>query len=464
MSNIVVGNSLASLVATYKICQKGIPVTLIRNGGRWGGHFAGIEACGEHFDLGMSIIELGYKFPKEQKKLLKYDTKNRNDVGNYFKLIKQFLESFIEIRKISKPQCFFRGHYFDDFLLCNSLEVLQSLNQDEKKRVILELESIEKKPEIHASNKLIYQDIHSTISYTESSQYNHGNFLHNLLLKPFVKKLTNSNTDNFCSLYHRRLWLPLYYPETLAAYLRDGEFLDLQTDIYYPNQGSMATVGDTLFSKIKKNTNCTIIEKKVSRLTKKSVFLECGKELEYKNIAWGSSLINLFKATSIQPVVDKSLLRADLSFIFVVLNRARLLKEFSILFNLDDISHCYRITNITNCKGNNNSEKVNLILEYNTAVLHSLVGKRSREKVVYDTLKNFGIIDDNKAVLELEIMDFEQILPFPTNEQDIVINKNLSIINKAYPKVYTMGTASRASTRSFADNIIQGMQYAELTR
>ena len=40
-------------------------------------------------------------------------------------------------------------------------------------------------------------------------------------------------------------------------------------------------------------------------------------------------------------------------------------------------------------------------------------------------------------------------------------NKNISMIKDSFPEIYLFGESSGIATRSFADNFIQGIQYAE---
>ena len=461
MHHIIVGTSIASLVAAHKLAEAKEKVTLIPNGGKWGAHFAGIDICNSHFDTGMTIIELGSNHTQTQSNLAEYDRNKRNDVGKYLGLVKEYLNELLPIREIDTPQSYFRGQWYNDFILSNNLDILDGFNQQEKQNIIDELSNRNSLNWRHSSNKLKQQKVYSTASYYEVSNYNHSELIHNQIIEPFIKKLTNLSTQKISALYHRRLWVPLYYPETLIQYLK-GEIKQFtQTSIHYPTNSSLKGVVDALLRKINPHKNCTIIDEKIKTIdyTNKKVLLENNTHLNYESMAWGGSLAAAFKTFEVDSIKDYNTVRVSLTFAFAIISRKKLKKDFSVLFHLDKESPCYRITNLSNCCGETN-DNIRVVLEYNTDYLQQNNSESEVKQTCEKTLTQLGIIDNKKDILDMSIKTVPKVLPMPTEQYNTITNHNLELLESHLKGLTLMGNSSGTSTRSFADNIVQGLQYS----
>ena len=140
MHQVIVGSSLSALVAATELARSGQQVTLIKHGGSWGGHFAGLDKNGLHFDAGMNIVELTSSNASNDADLSSYNLNTRNDVGRFFPRIKAFIEDLQPIRVIRQPESLYQGKLVKDFLLCNNFEILTLLSPSERSRAVLELE------------------------------------------------------------------------------------------------------------------------------------------------------------------------------------------------------------------------------------------------------------------------------------------------------------------------------------
>ena len=53
----VVGSNVAAMLSAIGLADRGVPVVLITQSPRLGGHFAGLTAGGHLFDAGMTFLE-----------------------------------------------------------------------------------------------------------------------------------------------------------------------------------------------------------------------------------------------------------------------------------------------------------------------------------------------------------------------------------------------------------------------
>ena len=459
----IIGTSLACLVAAYKIAERGEQVTLISNGGRWGGHFAGIETCGQHYDAGMAIVELTSRLAEEQPALEGYTIFRRNDVGRYVKTVENFLQEIVPLRIIDTPQSYYRASWNDDFLLCNKFEVFRHWRAEEKAMAIHELKNRDASDWRHASKKIAKQSMHECASYHEVSHYNHGAHVHQQLIEPFVNKLTAVDSRHVSAIYHRRLWSPMYYPNTIVEAIA-GEIESIaDTVIHYPEKGSFATFPQVLIDSLNGCDNATVVNAKVKSVDskQKQVSLHNGEQIDYEHIAWGGKLFDAYSAFGGEMMQDYATRRANLTFAFFTLDSARLKKDFSILFVLDPDVHAYRVTNPTNCAGED-SATTRIMIEFNTDVLarRGVTPQQVRQQSI-TTLIQLGVIEDHTAVRQIDVKALPKFLPIANLHYNELTKINVSQLQEYHHGLALIGDSSGMSTRSFADNIVQGLKYAE---
>ncbi len=466
MNKMIIGNSLACIVSAYELGKRGEKVTLIKHRGQWGAHFGGVDTCGVHYDAGMAIVELTSTNLEENPALASYDLRVRNDVGRFYGIVKPYIENHVPMREIEQPESYYRGTWNSDFLLCNSFEVMTRMNPAERELIASQLADRDPNDWKHASRKIKCQDLHAIGNYRETSIYNHGAHLHSQLIEPFVRKLTGGGPEQISSLYHRRLWCPLYYPDTLreAALAGGGRFGN--TVIHYPVASSFRGFADVFLGMMEEMENVELILEPISGIDRAAgvVHFEGGRDaVGYSTLAWGGNLFDAQRLLGVDGITDDHSLRANLTFEFMVIDSKKLTKEFSIAFVLDGNVPCYRVTNQSVCAGES-EEGARLIIEYNTDHLDRLGIRTEREvqRTSVATLIEMGIIADAGAVKASDVKAIPQLLPLCTNHYNECSKANIQLVREACPEVCLMGDASGISTRSFADNIVQGLKYAEL--
>jgi protoporphyrinogen oxidase len=460
---VIVGNTLASLIAAYELARQGKEVTLIKHKGGWGGHFSGLQINGEHFDAGMTIVELTSTNLQAEPDLASYDSLIRNDVGRFFGLVKKFVSEHFELREIEQPQSYFRGGWSDDFLLCNSFALFDRFSAEEKALIVKQLESRDSSDWQHASQKIILQAAHTAASYQQTSIFNHGELVHQALIDPFVKKLTGSGSENIASIFHRRLWAPLYYPETIAQAAK-GELDHFGgTIIHYPSRSSFNGFARGFIEQLNAMKTVTLIEAEVEQLdtANNMIVVEGVEPVKYKSLAWGGALPECQRLLGLQPIKDTQTARANLGFEFLQLDSKKILKPFSIAFVFDENIPFYRVSNQSYC-ASIDDQRSKLIVEYNTDYLHAqgFDGAEALSKATVSGLIEMGIINDASAIISSDVKIIPRLLPLPTMQYYECARQNIEMVQSHCPDIALMGDSTSIASRSFADHIVQGLQYA----
>lgn len=210
-SLLLVGNNLAVLVAACERVAAGRPVTLLTDGRAPGGHFGGMSIEGHAFDIGMVLLEK-VPSPPRASPLGSYDPARRNDWTRFADRASQWLDAQLPLRHTPTPSVRVGGRVGPDYLMANRLDLLRDadcpppppLPRDDPR---------------HAAHKT-HGAAYEHMSYAEAALHNHGDAFHARYIEPFVRKLLDASSGDFLARYHRAGWVPLYYPETLAAGLR----------------------------------------------------------------------------------------------------------------------------------------------------------------------------------------------------------------------------------------------------
>lgn len=464
-SHIIVGNTLAALIAAYETARKDIDVTLIKHKGGWGGHFSGLTIDGEHFDAGMTIVELTSTNLESKPALASYDSLIRNDVGRFFGIVERYISEHFPLRIIEQPQSYFRGDWYGDFLLCNSFDAFNAFNQAERDIIAGQLDGQSNTDWRHAANKIRLQQQHTAASYQQTSLFNHGEHLHNHLIDPFVRKLTGHGSENIASIFHRRLWAPLYYPETLVLAAR-GEIDHFgDTVTHYPSQSSFYGFAHGFVERLKALDTVTVIEADVEQLDIDAQTLSVSgvdQPIAYHSLAWGGALAECQRLLGLQSIADTQTNRANLSFEFLEVDSARINRAFSIAFVFDQNIPFYRVTNQSACAAMQ-TDKSKLIVEYNTDFIKArgIQNAADISKATVSGLMQMGIIDSSDAVLGSNVKMIPRLLPMPALQYYECALRNIEMVQSHCPDIRLMGDSTSIASRSFADHIVQGLQYAD---
>jgi hypothetical protein len=209
---LIAGNNFAALVAAGELARRGRPPTLLTDGRQLGGHFAGLQVGGHAYDLGMVLLE---KLPSTElgARLATYRSDVRNDWTRFGDLAANWLDEQLPLQRAPTPQCLVDSRRWPDYLIANRLDAFVNAGMDVP-------DFLDRSDPRHASQKNL-GSVYDSVSYAEAARLNHGKAIHDHYVEPFVRKLLNVSSAELLARYHRAAWVPLFYPETLTAAVRN---------------------------------------------------------------------------------------------------------------------------------------------------------------------------------------------------------------------------------------------------
>jgi len=466
---VLVGNTLAQMIAALEIAKKGENIAIVNNSKNWGGHFSPIVLNGDPFDAGMILFEYtAFNFDSKTKSLLSYNPEIRNDTGRFCSLIEQYISQYIDAHEIEAPKMYLAGAIYDDILIANKLDSMQLLpNLKEIRNELRVISQTEVKQELHASNK-IHSDLFLSSSYETVSKYNHGDTFHNTIIEPYSKKLINLSTKYVIALYHRVPWLPLFYPETLLSYI-EGKPQKLPDTVFsYPTNTCSSMLGKIIFDKIHSHKNITIINEKIKSVkvdpeNNVVLYFENGFSVSTPKLGWGLPNSGLLQALGLEEHV-KQYDKCSIALLFVKVPSAHVKTNFSVLNIIDENILTYRITNQTNCTGQT-AEITKLVLEINpdyVTSIHKELNQDELTNLMLHELVKMKIITSVESVCYKKIVQLKNALMLPTQNNRESYIEETRLVKKQLPFIDLFGPASGFFSSSLNDQVVQGLKFVEL--
>lgn len=217
MTRKIFGSSLSALVLVAELSSTE-NVTWIQNSKLVGGHFSGITVGNLKLDAGMVAQE-----PYSGLTSVNVFTDRppvRQDGLPFVRIANQWLtqqgEEFVELPVLVSRY----GTVMPDYLIADSLDVLQKLDKPLKRKIIdeiLALRETDKHPiTTHPRNKGNSED-YLRLSFEVMSAQLFGRTFHDSLIAPWLDRLNPNLGKSLPARDHRTAWVPLYYPETILG-------------------------------------------------------------------------------------------------------------------------------------------------------------------------------------------------------------------------------------------------------
>ena len=462
-SAIVVGNCIAAMVAAFELGKRGKNVVLLNPVPNWGGHFSSKQINGSPFDLGMVGFEFTgfHKSPTRDTSL--YDARRRNDVARFCRLAQDYVEEIIPIARARAPVMNWNGQVFPDVLMGNDLEVLRSLSSDDRVAITHEVEAILANPDRsrHASHK-VDNPLFLSMSYEEASIANHGATFHRLFIQPFADRLFPGGAKRFSAIYHRCLWMPLYYPESVLAALGPSPH-DITTLFHYPAAGRIGVLAESLLQRLRQLPNVRIMTSAIASLEGKgpySLALTDGSQLNADELVWGQDVANLLRLSKMgEPRLhEHKFEKAAATFGFFAVDRRRLNLLFSSLFVVDPECFVYRISNLSDA-GGTSEDVARLVMECSSHFFgEGPIDSARMIQQISGELLQLGLIDDESAILARESYSIPAIMPVPNLPDHTIFWESFDLVRLRLPNVKLVGPASGYLITTLNDQIVQGLK------
>ena len=230
---VIEGNSLAALVAALELSKSGYEIILLNESNNWGGHLREINISGFKFDPGMILYEFtSFNTPKVN--INELNINSINDIGSFSDIALSFISDFQELVDIKTPVMQLGDSVCNDMMISNRIDSIKNLPECGiiEKELLDITNEINIEHPLHPINKN-NSHIYSNKSYSYISEKVHGKSLHNKLFENSCRKAIGTSSDLLIAKYHRKAWLPFYYPETLLEAIRGNKInLPLTTFSY----------------------------------------------------------------------------------------------------------------------------------------------------------------------------------------------------------------------------------------
>jgi hypothetical protein len=224
---VVVGGSIAALVAADALAGLGEEVRLLLPKRGVGGGFAAIHRNGRVLELGVRLLELGYEdVGAAVPPLLDYQPA----IGAhrpYSPLIEGWLRELLgdRVAEAERPRMFFDDRLVDDlYFTTDPLALRQALSTTE--RAVIAAEAHDALAAAGCDAGLLdpaRDDELARLSTGEASRRNHGPTFHARMIAPIADKIVPGGAEHVLATHRRKIWVPLFWPTTLAQACEEGD-------------------------------------------------------------------------------------------------------------------------------------------------------------------------------------------------------------------------------------------------
>ncbi len=257
------GSNVASLVCAIELTKKGHHVTHVVSGlSRRGNHFAGIEIGQRKFDFGMVLFEPRFQLP--WLSIENFENQTGGHANHFNWLAFEWLENEkFELRE-AKVKSRFNLSIFGDFMISDDLSFIEQIS--EGTRALIKAEILETQvteglhPRFKDQNKLreltIFDAYHKLYGETLAS-----------FLADIAIKIGGTQALGLRASEHRRLWLPLYHPETILKALstRDSKLQKLRFLVL--KDGGVARFTELLIERLENSNLYHAVESQTAGLS-----------------------------------------------------------------------------------------------------------------------------------------------------------------------------------------------------
>jgi hypothetical protein len=454
---VIVGNSLAAMVAAQSLAERARDVVLANSLPRWGGHLAGFHAAGRPFDGGMVLFEFDSFNREPEPDLRGYDPVRRNDCGRFVDIVRRYVE--IRVPMVQVPPLLMRhdGGWVPDLIIGNRIDALAMLPEAGRAAMRGELERAAAEPDrtLHAARKH-ESPAFATADFETVSLRNHGRTFHAAFIEPLCRKILGVATREVPALYHRAAWLPLYWPETLLAVLQGRPSPLPETHFHYPAAGNAAALVDALRAELLAAGKVRVVTAVPSGVAR----LDGGFELRFADgtgarsdtLVWAQDASLLARLSEIgNPVPAER--RVAVGLCFLVVPRRELQLDFAALFVPGPRHRVYRVTAPDRCSGSDTPEQ-RLVVEFSAAGGDALPSAAS----IAAELAELGVLERADSVLHSSCRILDNVLPLPDDASRRAFLEQQQRLRAALPGIRFIGPAAAFLAASINDQIVQGLK------
>jgi hypothetical protein len=221
---VVVGGSVAALVAAEALAARGARVRLLLPEHGVGGGFAALRRDGHTLELGVRLLELSYEDDGAPIPPLR---DYRPGVGGhrpYARLVAEWVQARVgdRLREVDRPAMVIDGRRVDDILFTVDLERLASALDDRERARMADEVARALDAAGHPAGVLAPGGAArlAALSLHDASLANHGPAFHERFIAPLCDKVLPGGARRVLAPLRRVAWAPLFHPATLLEALR----------------------------------------------------------------------------------------------------------------------------------------------------------------------------------------------------------------------------------------------------
>jgi len=340
----ILGNNFSSLFLAHKLIDEDVQVNLFLDGGRAAGHFAGLRWAESLFDIGMVFLEQPSEQNSSGEKFEDLSPEKRFDWLRYGQALNHEMEKLFSPVPADPVKVLYQGELFADYLISDQLDMLSKFGF-----ALPDMFGNPRHP-LHAQYKndpACYDDI----ALNKASIFNHGEEMHNEMILPFLEKLTQQDPLTLMAKFHRVLWLPLYWPETIVQILGGASTGLKEYKFFKTASGTIAEKIAAIEAQVKSAQNIEVISEPILRAKWRAGSIEL--ETDDNNFTIQPDCIGLGLSRFCElfglhaPTISDT---EDLAVSFFLVDKELLPAElFSVINVLDKKYKIYRISNQGKC-------------------------------------------------------------------------------------------------------------------
>lgn len=445
---IIIGAQPAACVAAEACVQKGMRVFWNKGPKKAGGIFRGIEIEDKIWDAGMNLLEFSTFSPEYPKQDLKsYDPEKRYDALRFMPELRAFLESKLEFHKVAIPKMWVDQKLYPDFLISNQTEVIHSIDSDIRNQIIEELIPLTVNNPLHASLKHTSLEFEHK-NYQEIAYANHGITFHSLIIEPWLKAIAGNISESIPGRYHRQIWAPLWYPETLLKCMQGEAIRIPETCFHYPLGERFGAWLERLELSLCMHSDIYISEEHFKEIRQKNdhLTIDNGAVAIQGNALFYCDDLNLLTNTKVR------IERGKIGFIAFEITQPEF--DFSVIHFVNAEYGIFRLSNQSHLMGQSDLEVQQYMAEYGGAA-------PANNDQIISLLKHLGLIKTVQQYRPVQSFLPVPAFPLPTF-QNLELFRNLQKdVMEKFPGICLGGSAVSLTSISLNEQIIQGLSFSE---
>ena len=215
---VVVGGSIASLVAADQLARQGRAVELHLPERGVGGGFAPLRVDGRRLELGARLIELSYGDEPTEAPPLDAYRPGPHGHRPYLALIDRLVRELAgdDLVALSPPEASVGGRRTGDYVLSGDLSgIADVVDDDDLARMGAQAATGVDREGPHGLFATDRTDGLWARSYDDVGRAHAGDAFHDRLLAPLADKILPEGGMSVLAALHRKIWLPLFHPVTV---------------------------------------------------------------------------------------------------------------------------------------------------------------------------------------------------------------------------------------------------------